>query len=51
MLRLFIAIELPRTIKDALAELRLDIDGARWTPVDQFASDPGFSGRGQHRYL
>lgn len=35
VMRLFVAIDLPKVIKNELADLRFDLPGARWVPLSQ----------------
>jgi len=43
-MRLFIAIELPEAVKQALAGLRTAVPGARWVPTDQIHLTLAFLG-------
>ena len=36
MPRLFVALDVPADVRDALAALQADLDGARWTQPEQF---------------
>jgi RNA 2',3'-cyclic 3'-phosphodiesterase len=45
-MRLFVAVELPEDVKDALTALRTNLDGVRWTKREQFHLTLRFIGDG-----
>ena len=51
MLRLFVAIDIPGTIKEQLSGWKMAMRGARWTQPDQMHSDAGISGRASYGCL